>query len=249
MNLDWLQMDIGKVRRYPETLLPLIGESRRYSLKQSLIQQVAKPSQNMGTSELLSTPFALYDVRLEISGNNIYSSLTGNIGLGTTTPGDKLEISGAESTAGLRVRYGPTFGGLFGEFKHAGNGGLLINANAGGGWADMSFQTDGTTRMFIESAGNVGIGTTTPDNRLVIKSAGRVMCLRSSATSTARLSSSGIPVTIPALCIYMMVWVSTPYSFMGMAIALSVPGVWDWGQQVLRVRNCKLKVPQPTKEL
>ena len=128
--------------------------------------------QNMGTSELLSTPFALYDGDWTISGNNMYSSLPGNVGIGTTTPGDKLEISGAESTAGLRVRYGPTYGGLFGEFKHAGNGGLLINANAGGGWADMSFQTDGTTRMFIESAGNVGIGTTTPDNRLVIKSAG-----------------------------------------------------------------------------
>ena len=130
----------------------------------------------MGTSELQSVPYALFsknssDAYWTKSGSNLYYN-DGNIGLGTTTPGDKLEISGAESTAGLRVRYGPAYGGLFGEFKHAGNGGLLINANAGGGWADMSFQTDGTTRMFIESAGNVGIGTTTPDNRLVIKSTG-----------------------------------------------------------------------------
>jgi hypothetical protein len=128
--------------------------------------------QNMGTSEMLSTPFALYDGDWRISGNNMYSSLPGNVGIGTTTPGNKLEISGAESVAGLRVRYGPTYGSLFGEFKHAGSGGLLINSNAGGGWADMSFQTDGTTRMFIESAGNVGIGTTTPGSRLVVKSAG-----------------------------------------------------------------------------
>ncbi len=94
----------------------------------------------------------------------------GNVGIGTTTPDAKLEIDGDNNPSGLKVSWGSDYGNLYGEFKHAGSGGLIINANAGGGWADMSFQTDGTTRMFIERAGNVGIGTVgNPPERLTVR--------------------------------------------------------------------------------
>ncbi|MHC4618823.1 MAG: hypothetical protein ACYTEQ_13850, partial [Planctomycetota bacterium] len=58
---------------------------------------------------------------------------------------------------------------VFGEFRHAYSGGLQINANAGGGWADISLQTDNTTRVFVESGGNVGIGTTSPSRKLTVR--------------------------------------------------------------------------------
>ncbi len=94
----------------------------------------------------------------------------GNVGIGTTTPDAKLEIDGDNNPSGLKVSWGSDYSLLYGEFKHAGSGGLIINANAGGGWADMSFQTDGTTRMFIERAGNVGIGTVgNPPERLTVR--------------------------------------------------------------------------------
>lgn len=90
----------------------------------------------------------------------------GNVGIGTTNPRTDMEILG---TTGLRVTTGQ-HSNVFGDFKHAYSGGLIINANAGGGWADMSFQTDGNTRMFIESSGNVGIGTTgNPPERLTVR--------------------------------------------------------------------------------
>ena len=94
----------------------------------------------------------------------------GNVGIGTTTPDTKLEIDGGNNPSGLKVSWGSDYGNLYGEFKHAGSGGLIINANAGGGWADMSLQTDGTTRMFIERGGNIGIGTTgNPPERLTVR--------------------------------------------------------------------------------
>jgi len=90
----------------------------------------------------------------------------GNVGIGTTSPRTDLEVLG---TTGLRVTTGD-HSNVFGDFKHAYSGGLIINANAGGGWADMSLQTDGTTRMFIESGGNVGIGTIgNPPERLTVR--------------------------------------------------------------------------------
>lgn len=88
--------------------------------------------------------------------------IDGRLGIGTDSPRTDLEIQG---TSGLRVTTGQ-HNNVFGEFKHGYSQGLIINANAGGGWADMRFQTDGTDRMFIESAGNVGIGTTTPATKL-----------------------------------------------------------------------------------
>jgi len=87
------------------------------------------------------------------------------VGIGTTSPRTQLEILG---TTGLRVTTGDHTN-VYGDFKHAYSGGLIINANAGGGgFADMSFQTNATTKMFIESSGNVGIGTTSPTSKLQV---------------------------------------------------------------------------------
>ena len=90
----------------------------------------------------------------------------GNVGIGTTSPRTELEVLG---TTGVRVTTGE-HSNVYGDFKHAYSGGLIINAHAGGGgWADMSLQTNATTRMFIESGGNVGIGTTSPKTKLHIE--------------------------------------------------------------------------------
>jgi hypothetical protein len=89
----------------------------------------------------------------------------GKIGIGTAAPRTDLEIEG---TTGLRVTTG-AHSNVFGEFRHGYSDGLIINANAGGGWADIRFQTDTATRMFIERGGNVGIGTTSPSSALHVR--------------------------------------------------------------------------------
>jgi hypothetical protein len=87
----------------------------------------------------------------------------GNVGIGTTSPATKLEVRG---TTGLRVT-SEDYSYCYGDFIHrAGSGGLIINSRTGGTWADISFQTNGVTRMFIEYNGDVGIGTTSPEGRL-----------------------------------------------------------------------------------
>lgn len=84
--------------------------------------------------------------------------------------GDALQVSNEGTGTALRVQ-SPTSSPSRGEFDFlAGNGGLIINSTTGGTWADMSFQTNGTTRMVLKSAGNLGIGTTAPTSRLHIDS-------------------------------------------------------------------------------
>jgi hypothetical protein len=88
---------------------------------------------------------------------------SGKVGIGTTTPDDDLHVANH-----IRVGEDPDYSTVYGELIHDGGGtGFIINAHAGGGgWADLHFQTNKTTKMFIESAGKVGIGTTSPSERL-----------------------------------------------------------------------------------
>ncbi len=93
----------------------------------------------------------------------LYVDADGEVGIGTTAPHRLLEINNGNSANGLRVAYGPAYSSLLGEFLHAGSGGLIINSYAGGGsWADISLQTNSTTRVFVNQVGKVGIGTTAP---------------------------------------------------------------------------------------
>lgn len=89
----------------------------------------------------------------------------GNVGIGTSDPQAKLHVDDR-----IRIGRDPTYGALYGELIHeGGNSGFRINSNAGGTWADMYFQTNGVTRMFLESAGKFGIGTESPLSKLHIE--------------------------------------------------------------------------------
>ncbi|MBE7472481.1 MAG: hypothetical protein DPW09_22660 [Anaerolineae bacterium] len=90
----------------------------------------------------------------------------GNVGIGTIDPRATLDVNGglrlsvnANNCAGSPVN-------CFGYIQGTGPNGLVINSHTGGTWADMHLQTNGVSRLFIESGGNIGIGTTDPRSTL-----------------------------------------------------------------------------------
>jgi len=103
----------------------------------------------------------------------------GNVGIGTTSPQQNLSIQG-----GLNVDQNnqnakgptsgqPSFGLTFGTNAGTGGGtsGEGIASNRAGGpnqWG-LDFYTNYASRMSITQAGNVGIGTTTPQQNLSIQ--------------------------------------------------------------------------------
>ena len=98
------------------------------------------------------------------SGNNT----SGNLGIGTASPSAKLEVRSSATTAETIAQFGN--GNIQGGLKIKTNGNLewgLETLNA----RSLTFGTNNTERMRITSGGNVGIGTTSPSEKLDVSGA------------------------------------------------------------------------------
>ncbi len=92
------------------------------------------------------------------SGDNLVNTNSGNVGIGTSTPGQRLDVNG-----GLQFKDHLVF--------NSSNG--VINFGPGGDLLMRSLSTQGnittyTDRMVVMGNGNVGIGTSTPSQRLSV---------------------------------------------------------------------------------
>lgn len=105
--------------------------------------------------------------------------LNGNVGIGTSSPGDPLTVVGKISSLGgtnnaknVKIYANDSFGYLttnaskiYMSTQLQVDSGLIGSYNE-----DLQLQVSGSTKMYINSAGNVGIGTTSPVHRLHVDS-------------------------------------------------------------------------------
>ncbi|HVW96327.1 MAG TPA: hypothetical protein VHA56_10215 [Mucilaginibacter sp.] len=115
------------------------------------------------------------------SGNDIYNTNTGNVGIGTSTPSKKLFVTassggtsangptlvisdsytGSAASSGLILQRANTAANDYGLFNTQGS----FHINYG---TNIQNIDDGTTGFTLNSSGNVGIGTSTPASALQI---------------------------------------------------------------------------------
>jgi len=90
------------------------------------------------------------------TGSDISNNNSGNVGIGTATPGYKLEVNGATRVDTLSIN--PSFGVL----TYAGGVFSAFDILAHSGKALSFGSNDVYDRMLLDTNGNVGIGTTSP---------------------------------------------------------------------------------------
>ena len=117
------------------------------------------------TDDLSGSIFAVSDISgvpiFDVNSSGV-SYFDGNVGIGTSSPAYKLDVNGGLNISNANWL---TFGGANTLFSSTAVGGLLIQTPSGA--ENTIFRTStGAERMRINSSGNVGIGTTDPNNIL-----------------------------------------------------------------------------------
>jgi hypothetical protein len=156
---------------------------------------------DMGTTQLITVPYAkVADVALNTAwGVNTYGTYAldsnGYVGIGTSTPTNLLTLYSANSYAAIQFTSSTTG-------QTAGSG-FYVGTNTGAGDAavwnfenqPIFFGTNSTERMRITEAGNVGIGTDSPDGQLTVINNGSGLSAPSIHSSNANAAGIGIYIT------------------------------------------------------
>lgn len=118
--------------------------------------------ENYGSSLKINAAGGL-PLLLQNDGSTVVSVIGGNVGIGTNSPGAKLEVNGSIYSSGNILAN--TFGGYSG-------GNVVLTTNTSG-VASLLFRTALSDRMIINSDGNVGIGTNSPGAKFDVAGDGR----------------------------------------------------------------------------
>jgi len=118
----------------------------------------------------------------QISGTEGMRLTSTGLGIGTSSPSQKLDVSGAD---GVRARVIATSGGTSGLILSS-SGNTAYSIKAGNADNSLRIDQDGTDRITLASGGNLGVGITSPVARFHAKAA----VTGTYTTSTAQVVAS-----------------------------------------------------------
>jgi hypothetical protein len=107
------------------------------------------------------------DWHLNLDGDRFTVTDSGDVGIGNTNPQYKLDVTGSLAVQGVSDTQTVRFEGPEGNFRFL----QQLDATDQASWSFRN-GTAGTSDVVIDTAGSVGIGTTSPGHRLHVRSPG-----------------------------------------------------------------------------
>jgi hypothetical protein len=126
----------------------------------NIIAELIEFSGTQGAGLVLKNSSATNNIVLNAGGDSYING--GNVGIGTTAPDSRLHVSGTMRTVLTSGAGGQT---LLSAISGVSNG-YLINVDASNNITHNWHTGANATSLFISSAGNVGIGTSSPTEKL-----------------------------------------------------------------------------------
>jgi len=116
----------------------------------------------MKTFSLLIVLFFVYSIIAFAQDTSFAVSSNGNVGIGTSTPGAKLEVNSGSQYINSRFTTSAVASTISFHNSVVTSDEVMVGAQG----SDLRLITNGTDRVAIKSDGKVGIGTLTPDSEL-----------------------------------------------------------------------------------
>ncbi|MBK7434179.1 MAG: hypothetical protein IPI66_09970 [Chitinophagaceae bacterium] len=113
-----------------------------------------------------------YQKNWDISGANIFNMNSGNVGIGTNSPGEKLAINASNPAIQL-LNAGTAKG-----FLQVNNNDLKLGTYGTNATGNLVLSTKAVDRMTFDENGNIGIGTATSASALTINGTNPVLQIR-----------------------------------------------------------------------
>ncbi len=163
----WSQLDTD-----PRSGAIFVGSNSGF---RGVIQYGANPSSSLSIDNTYDSSTGIgIQFRTRTSGTSTTTAMAilnnGNIGVGTTNPGQKLTVAGADNSATVSIglfRSSLDYGLLLSTVGSTGNSSIV----ASGSGSSLTLGASGTSPFVIASNGNVGIGSTSPSRIMSIQSA------------------------------------------------------------------------------
>ena len=193
-NSHALTIGLGESNNAPTEKVRILGDGKigigTTSPAEELVVRADAPSiqlessnasgRNYGLQANNDGKFHAYDGTA--GANRVTLDSSGNVGIGTTSPQEELHISA--DTPVIRLTDSSTDRDA--QFVCI-DGSLRIDADNSNAQSstNIAFRTDGSERMRIDSAGNVGIGTTSPVRQLDINNSSHATLGLTSSTQSS----------------------------------------------------------------
>lgn len=131
-----------------------------------------------------------FDKRWELNGANIYNLNSGNVGIGTNSPTEKLTLNAPDAT--MQFMNSGTARGYLQTNGADIRMGTYINNTTG----NLVFNTKAVDRMWIDENGRVGIGTASPASLLTINGTNPFMQFQHNDVNTGFVQAVGVNLKV-----------------------------------------------------